>query len=109
MIHRLTVSEAIDSCFEARKAQLKGDGKAGRWMSPLQVHVIPKIGTHTVEEVDQHVLRDLLAPIATPQADLARENEQLRLENRVLREEREILKWRLSSSRVKGCEFRLYA
>lgn len=29
---------------------------------------------------------------AAPQADLARENERLRLENRVLREEREILK-----------------
>ena len=29
---------------------------------------------------------------AAPQADLARENERLRLENRVLREEREVLK-----------------
>src|SRR3546814_9912984 len=30
--------------------------------------------------------------VSVPQADLARENERLRLENRVLREEREILK-----------------
>jgi transposase len=30
--------------------------------------------------------------MAAPQADLARENEWLRLENRVLREEREVLK-----------------
>ena len=30
--------------------------------------------------------------ILAPQADLARENERLRLENRVLREEREVLK-----------------
>ena len=30
--------------------------------------------------------------VAAPQADLARENERLRLENRVLREEREVLK-----------------
>jgi transposase len=29
---------------------------------------------------------------ATPQADLARENERLRLENRALKEERDILK-----------------
>ncbi|GAN66973.1 transposase [Acetobacter orientalis NRIC 0481] len=30
--------------------------------------------------------------VSGPQADLARENERLRLENRILREEREILK-----------------
>jgi len=30
--------------------------------------------------------------VTAPQADLARENERLRLENRVLREEREVLK-----------------
>jgi len=63
VVRRLTVKEAIESCFEARKAQLKGDGTAGRWMSPLKVHVIPKIGSHPVEDVDQHSLRDLLAPI----------------------------------------------
>ena len=31
-------------------------------------------------------------PVAAPQADLARENERLHLENRVLKEERDILK-----------------
>jgi integrase len=59
----LTVKEAVEGCFEARKAELKGDGEAGRWMSPLTVHVIPKIGNYPIEEVDQHVLRDLLAPL----------------------------------------------
>jgi integrase len=66
----LSMKEAIDSCFEARKAQLKDDGEAGRWMSPLSVHVIPKIGSYPVEQVDQHVLKELLSPIwhAKPEA-----------------------------------------
>lgn len=59
----LTLKEAIEGCFEARKAELKGDGGNGRWMSPLSVHVIPKIGSYPVEDVDQHVLKELLAPI----------------------------------------------
>jgi integrase len=59
----LTLKEAIEGCFEARKAELKGDGEAGRWMSPLSVHVIPKLGSYPVEQLDQHVLKDLLAPL----------------------------------------------
>lgn len=31
---RLTEKEAIEGCFEARQAELKRDGEAGRWMSP---------------------------------------------------------------------------
>jgi len=61
--YRLTVKEAVESCFDARKAQLKGDGEAGRWMSPLNVHVIPKIGTLAIEKLDQHELKTLLDPI----------------------------------------------
>lgn len=60
---RLTVVQAIASCFEARKAELKRDGEAGRWMSPLKVHIIPKIGHYPIEEVNQHILKDTLAPI----------------------------------------------
>lgn len=59
----LTVKEAVAGCFEARKAELKGDGEAGRWMSPLSVHVLPKFGNYPIEKVDQHVLKDLLDPI----------------------------------------------
>ena len=62
-IDRLSVADAIEQCFIARKAQLKGDGVAGRWMSPLKVHVIPRIGSKAIEDLDQHVLKDILAPI----------------------------------------------
>ena len=31
---------ALDA-FKSLKAELKGDGKAGRWYSPLELHVLP--------------------------------------------------------------------
>jgi len=69
---RLTVEEAIEQCFAARQAELKNDGQAGRWLSPLSVHVIPKIGSMAIEDVDQHVLRKMLEPIWHEKADTAR-------------------------------------
>ncbi|WP_338054575.1 tyrosine-type recombinase/integrase [Salipiger pentaromativorans] len=69
---RLTVKEAVEGCFKARKAELKADGTAGRWMSPLALHVLPKIGALPVEDVDQHVLKRTLEPIWHKKADTAR-------------------------------------
>lgn len=69
---RLTVAEAIDQCYKARQAELKNDGQAGRWLSPLSVHVIPKIGNMAIEDVDQHVLKQTLEPIWHEKADTAR-------------------------------------
>lgn len=71
-VHRLTVAEAVESCFKARQAELKGDGKAGRWMSPLTVHAIPKIGNKAIEDVDQHELKQLIEPIWHTKAVTAR-------------------------------------
>ena len=58
--------------FEARKAELKGDGKAGRWLSPLTIHVLPKLGKVPVTDLDQRDIRDTLAPIWHVKADTAR-------------------------------------
>lgn len=58
--------------FEARKAELKGDGKAGRWLSPLKLHVLPKLGRVPVTDLDQRDIRDTLAPIWHTKADTAR-------------------------------------
>ena len=60
---RLTLAQAITSCFDARKAELKDDGDAGRWMSPLKTHIIPKLGKLPVEDIDQHALKRVLDPI----------------------------------------------
>lgn len=61
--HGLTFAEAVDGCFEARKAELKGDGVPGQWLSPLKVHVVPRLGSTPVTEIDQHVLKGVFDPI----------------------------------------------
>ena len=58
--------------FEARKAELKGDGTAGRWLSPLTLHVLPKLGKVPVTDLDQRDIRDTLAPLWHVKADTAR-------------------------------------
>jgi len=58
--------------FEARKAELRGDGAAGRWLSPLNLHVLPKLGRVPVTDIDQRDIRDTLAPIWHTKADTAR-------------------------------------
>ena len=67
-----TLEAVAKACFEARKADLKGDGSAGRWFSPLELHVMPKIGDVPIDEVSQNDLRDTLAPIWHEKAETAR-------------------------------------
>lgn len=62
---------AVDA-FEARKSQLKGDGTAGRWFSPLELHILPRLGKTPVEELTQQDIRDTLKPIWDEKADTAR-------------------------------------
>jgi integrase len=58
--------------FESRKVELKGDGMAGRWLSPLTLHVLPKLGRVPVTDLDQRDIRDTLAPLWHAKADTAR-------------------------------------
>lgn len=67
-----TLFDIAHDAFEARKAELKGDGKAGRWFSPLEIHVLPKLGKMPVSQIDQRDIRDTLAPIWHSKADTAR-------------------------------------
>jgi len=53
---------ALDT-FDAIKATLRGDGKRGRWYSPIQLHVIPAIGQMRISEIHQKHIRDALAPL----------------------------------------------
>lgn len=67
-----TLRVVAEDAFEALKADLKGDGKAGRWFSPLELHVLPKLGRVPIEDLDQHDLKTVLSPIWHTKADTAR-------------------------------------
>jgi integrase len=66
------LKDIAQDAFESRKAELKGDGVAGRWFSPLENHIIPKLGKKPVAHIDQTDIRDALAPIWHSKADTAR-------------------------------------
>jgi integrase len=66
------LEEVARDAFESRKAELKGDGKAGRWFSPLELHVLPRLGKVPVADLDQIDIRDALAPIWHTKAETAR-------------------------------------
>jgi integrase len=68
----ISLSVLTADAFEARKAELKGDGEAGRWLSPLTIHVMPKLGRTPVTDIDQRDIRDCLKPIWHDKADTAR-------------------------------------
>lgn len=58
-----TLEAVIHLAFESRKAGLRDEGKAGRWLSPLKLYVIPKIGSLLVTDIDQNLLTETLKPI----------------------------------------------
>ncbi len=67
-----SLRKMAEEAFEARKAELKGDGVAGRWFSPLEKHVLPRLGKMPVEEIDAREIKDTLSPIWHEKADAAR-------------------------------------
>ena len=50
-------------CFDARKAELRGEGVAGRWYSPIEVHLLPKLGSTPVVSLNQVMIKDALAQL----------------------------------------------
>ncbi|MBR1209466.1 site-specific integrase [Bradyrhizobium sp. JYMT SZCCT0180] len=57
------LKDVADDFFEGYKARLKGDGTAGRWFSPLTLHVLPRLGKVPVANLDQVDIRDTLRPL----------------------------------------------
>ncbi|RBO54120.1 site-specific integrase [Rhodovulum sp. BSW8] len=61
--HDPTFAELAQMVFEAKKAELRGDGDRGRWFSPLRVHVIPKIGRICISQLTAQDIRDAMSSI----------------------------------------------
>lgn len=57
------LQDVARDAFESQKANLKDDGKAGRWFSALELHVLPKLGSTPVTEITQRDIRATLEPI----------------------------------------------
>lgn len=75
-----TFAELTALVFEARKATLKGDGKAGRWMSPLDNHVLPKIGAKRASALTAVQVKEAIKPIwRTKHVTAARALQRIRL------------------------------
>lgn len=67
-----TLEEIALSAYEARKASLKNDGINARWFSPLQIHVLPKLGKWAVETITQKDIVDTLQPIWHTKSETAK-------------------------------------
>ena len=63
--------DVAEQKFEVEKQNLKGDGRSGRWFSPLKHHVLPTLGHVPIVEIDQLLIRDTLAPIWQTKCDTA--------------------------------------
>ena len=67
----LTLAEVAPLAFEAIKGRLKGDGKAGRWYSPLRLYVLPVLGNLKVEDIHQRDIERAFRPIWQAKAPTA--------------------------------------
>jgi hypothetical protein len=57
------LKDVAKDCFEAKKSELRGDRLSGRWFSPLKHHVLPKLGSTPVSQLNQLAIKDALAPL----------------------------------------------
>ena len=58
-----SLTEVATAAYEAKKAELKNDGTNARWFSPLQLHVLPKLGKLSVADITQQDIAEALQPI----------------------------------------------
>jgi integrase len=63
MLDGMILKEAAEKAFLAKKALLRGDGERGRWYSPIELHILPKLGNRRLTDIHQSDIADTLRPI----------------------------------------------
>nr|CBI81113.1 phage-related integrase [Bartonella sp. 1-1C] len=59
----ISLREIASSAFEAKKNELKNEGKAARWLTPLELHIFPKLGDMPITELTQVDIKGCISPI----------------------------------------------
>ncbi|WP_170529339.1 tyrosine-type recombinase/integrase [Ruegeria arenilitoris] len=67
-----SIQTIFEEFFAIYKRQLKGEGEAGRWWSPVKNHVLPSLGEDTVETLTVDRVISTFEPIWTTKKDTAR-------------------------------------
>lgn len=67
-----TLADMTKAAFDARRPSLRDGGDAGRWLSPLRVHILPRLGKRDVESLTQTDIADTLRPIWRDKPDAAK-------------------------------------
>lgn len=57
------LADLVTMVFEAKKAGLRGEGARGRWRSPLDLYIVPRLGRKPGSEITVSDLADALRPI----------------------------------------------
>ncbi|WP_370931023.1 tyrosine-type recombinase/integrase [Bartonella sp. DGB1] len=57
-----SLEKIIYALFESKKDTLKNNNHE-KWLSPLKVHIFPKIGNMPIEKINQDILYDCLKPL----------------------------------------------
>jgi integrase len=52
----ITLEELFDEAFDNIKGELKNNGDAGKWRSPVERHVLPELGQVPIKELTQRII-----------------------------------------------------
>ncbi len=70
----VSVADAAQGCFEAKKAELKNEDSKGRWLALLNRNILPKLGKMPIESLTQHHIKEALEPIWHEKPESARKS-----------------------------------